>query len=113
MSDKESPASLISGFLGKLKDSGEAAFEELSSQLMENPLFMKALKKGLETKGEIDNKVSGAMDFMNLPSKNDVARLLEEIERVRSRMAQQQRMLKNVQSEMEEMKKLISKEANE
>ena len=113
MSDKESPASLISGFLGKLKDSGEAAFEELSSQLMENPIFMKALKKGLETKGDIDNKVSGAMDFMNLPSKNDVAKLLEEIERVRSRMAKQQRMLKNVQSEMEEMKKLLNKEAGE
>jgi FixJ family two-component response regulator len=113
MSEKESPASMISGFLGKLKDSGEAAFEELSNQLMENPLFMEALKKSLETKGEIDKKVSGAMDFMNLPSKNDVSKLLEEIERVRSRMAKQQRMLKNVQSEMEEMKKLINKEAGE
>jgi DNA repair exonuclease SbcCD ATPase subunit len=113
MSDRESPASMISGFLGKLKDSGEAAFEELSSQLMENPLFMDALKKGLEAKGEIDKGVSGAMDFMNLPSKNDVAKLLEEIERVRSRMAKQQRMLKTVQAEMEEMKKLLNKEADE
>ena len=48
MSDKESPASMIGDFLGKLKNSGEAAFEELSAQLMENPLFMKALKKRRE-----------------------------------------------------------------
>jgi hypothetical protein len=113
MSEKESPASLISGFLGQLKDSGEAAFEELSNQLMENPLFMKALKKSLEAKGEIDKRVSGAMDFMHLPSKNDVAKLLDEIERVRSRMAKQQRMLQKVESEMAEMKKLLGKKAAE
>ena len=70
-------------------------------------------KKSLEAKGQIDDKVSGAMDFMNLPSKNDVAKLLEEIERVRSRVVKQQRMLKKVEAEMEEMKKLLGKEAPE
>jgi hypothetical protein len=113
MAEKESPASLIGEFLGKLKNSGEAAFEELSSQLMENPVFMSALKKGLETKGKVDKSVSTAMDFMNLPSKNDVAKLLEEIERVRSRMAKQQRMLKKVESELEEVKGLLKKEQAE
>lgn len=113
MSEEESEgraeSGLISGFLGKLKDSGEAAFDELSSQLMENQLFLSAMRRSLEAKSQVDKTVRGTMDFMNLPSKNDVDRLLEEIEGLRSRMVKQQRALKKIDQGLEEIKTMLAK----
>jgi hypothetical protein len=113
MSDDESKegaeAGLISGFLSKLKNSGEAAFDELSNQLMENKVFMSAMRKSLEAKDQVDRTVSGTMDFMNLPSKNDVDRLMEEIDGLRSRMVKQQRVLKKIDQRLDEIAGLLRK----
>ena len=65
---------------------------------MENALFISAMKKSLEAKSHVDKTVSGDMDFMNLPSKNDVAKLMEEMQRVRSRMVKQQRLLVEIKT---------------
>ena len=109
---REEPTS-ISGFLNKLKSSGEAAFEELSAQLMENELFLSAMKKSLEAKRHVDKTDSETMDFINLPSKNDIERLMEEIEAIRSRLVKQQRSLKELHRAVEEIKELLVRREGE
>ena len=106
MTESKTEPATISGFLARLKNSGEAAFEKLSGQLMENELFLSAMKKSLEAKSHVDKTVSGTMDFINLPSKNDVERLLEEVQTIRSRLVKQQRSL-------DEIKALLSRREGE
>jgi hypothetical protein len=113
MTESKSEPATISGFLAKLKQSGEAAFEELSGQLMENELFLSAMRKSLEAKSHVDKTVSGTMDFVNVPSKNDVTRLLEEIEAIRSRLVKQQRALKELQKSVDEIKSLLATRGDE
>ena len=108
MTESKTDAKLIRGLLSKLKSSGEAAFEELSNELMENELFLAAMKKSLEAKAHVDKTVSGTMDFMSLPSKNDVTKVLEEIEAIRSRLVKQQRILKNLEKSVGELKELLT-----
>jgi hypothetical protein len=77
----------IGAFINRLKTSGESAFNKLSEQLLENPAFMSAFRRAVEAKGQVDKTVSGTMDFMNLPSKNDVQRVLEELTSVSAQLA--------------------------
>jgi hypothetical protein len=113
MTEPKSETSTISGLLAKLKSSGEAAFEELSNELMENELFLSAMKKSLEAKSRVDRTVSGTLDFINLPSKNDVSGLMEEMAGIRSRLVKQQRMLKELQASVDEIKSLLSRDGDE
>jgi hypothetical protein len=113
MADPKDEAGLVSGFLNKLKSSGEAAFQELSNELLENELFLSAMRKSLEAKSHVDKTVSGTMDFMSLPSKNDVAKVLEEIEGLRSRLVKQQRMLKSLEQSVAELKELLARRSSE
>lgn len=98
----------VRGFLASLKNAGQAAFDELSEQLLENELFLAAMKRSLEAKGRVDKTVGETLDFMSLPSKNDVARVLEEIEGIRSRLVKQQRALRNLEQGVQELKELLA-----
>lgn len=93
MADQPPDDRTISAFLGRLKESGESAFNSLSAQLLEHPAFMAALRRALEAKGEVDRTVSGALDLVNLPSKNDVERILATLESMTAQLARQQRSL--------------------
>ena len=110
---KKEDAGPIGNFLASLKNSGQAAFDELSAQLLENELFLAGMKKSLEAKGRVDKTVGETLDFMSLPSKNDVARLLEEIEGIRSRLVKQQRALRNLEQGVQELKELLTRRASE
>jgi uncharacterized membrane protein len=83
--------------LNRLKDSGESAFNRLSEQLLETPMFMTAFRRAVEAKAQVDRTVSGTMDFVNLPSKNDVQRVLEELESLGAQVARQQKTLAAVE----------------
>jgi hypothetical protein len=87
----------IGALLNRLRESGEGTFNKLSEQLLENPAFLNAFRKAIEAKGQVDRTVSGAMDFINVPSKNDIARILEEVESISAQLARQQRMLTEIQ----------------
>lgn len=87
----------ITGLVSRLKESGETAFNKLSEQLLENPTFMAAFRRALEAKGQVDKTVSGTLDFINLPSKNDFARLLEEIESLSAQVGRQQRVITSLE----------------
>ncbi len=83
----------IGSLLGRLRESGESAFNALSEQLLENPTFMRAFRKAVEAKADVDRTVSGTLDFVNLPSKNDVQRQLEELSAIGAQLARQQKVL--------------------
>src|SRR5215813_2067552 len=56
----------------------------LAEDLLSRPLFAQAmasaLKRGLETKGQIDRNVQTLLSLLNLPSRADLNRLLTKLE---------------------------------
>jgi hypothetical protein len=106
MSDQNTE-SLIGGFLGRLKESGEGAFNKLSEQLLENPLFLDALRRTLDAKGSVDRTISGTLDFVNLPSKNDFSQLFEELASLSTRLARQQRSIAQIEQDLMVVKTLV------
>jgi hypothetical protein len=76
---------------------------------MDNELFLSAMRRSLEAKARVDRTISGTMDFVNLPSKNDVVKVLEELEAVRSRLVKQQRTLQNLEQAVAELKQLLAR----
>jgi chaperonin cofactor prefoldin len=103
------PSDPIGTLLNQIKNSGESAFNRLSEQLLENPLFMQALQRTLEAKGTVDKTVSGTLDFVNVVSKNDIQRLLEEIEDLSAKVGRTQRAVDSMERLLEEMKASIDK----
>jgi hypothetical protein len=102
----------ISTLMSQLKESGETAFNRLSEQLLENPLFMKAMQRTLEAKSQVDKTVSGTLDFVNVVSKNDVQRILEEVEALSAKVGRTQRAVASMERLLEEMKATLDKLAH-
>jgi hypothetical protein len=92
--------STVGTLIARLKDSGESAFNKLSEQLLETPAFMAAFRRALEAKGQVDRTVSGTMDFVNLPSKNDVTRILEEIDSLSTQVTRHQKALTSIEQQL-------------
>ncbi len=99
----------VRSLLGRLKDSGEQVFNELSQQLLDNPTFLAALRRSVEAKERVGRTISGTMDFVNLPSKNDVAALMEALEHLSIRVAKQDRALAAIQQRLDEIKAAVDK----
>ena len=97
MTDQQQDDTTVGTLVNRLKESGETAFNKLSEQLLETPMFLSAFRRAIEAKGQVDKTVSGTMDFINLPSKNDVARVLEELEAISTQLARQQRVVANLE----------------
>jgi hypothetical protein len=87
----------IGAFVNRLRESGESAFNKLSEQLLDNPMFMSAFRRAAEAKGHVDKTVSGTLDLMNLPSKNDVERLAAELQGISTQLARQQKAIAGVE----------------
>jgi hypothetical protein len=109
MSDHASTDSLIGGFLARLRESGEGAFAALSEQLLETPLFVDALRRTLAAKGQVDRTISGTLDLVNLPSKNDMQRIVSDVETLAARVAKQQRTLATLDHNLAVVKALVEK----
>jgi len=107
MPDQTSTDSLIGSIVARLKDSGEGAFNKLSEQLLENPLFLDAMRRTLAAKGQVDRTISGTMDLVNLPSKNDVARLIDDLEALTGKLAKQERALAKIEQDLVVTKTLV------
>jgi hypothetical protein len=70
--------------LKRLYDLGEEALNRIAEDLLSNPRFtevvMRAVQKGLETKGRLDRNVQTMLALLNLPSRADITRLLTKLE---------------------------------
>jgi len=102
---------LIGGFMSQLMRSGEGAFNKLSEQLLENPVFMEALRHTLEAKGQVDRTIRDTMDFVSLPSKNDIERIVELLEKIDERLGSEQRSLQAMEEQIAVMKLLVEHSA--
>ncbi len=70
--------------LKRLYDFGEETLNRIAEELLGNPRFtevlMRAMQKGLETKGRLDRNLQTMLALLNLPSRADVTRLLTKLE---------------------------------
>ena len=98
----------IGAFVGRLKESGESAFNKLSEQLLETPMFMSAFRRAAEAKGQVDRTVSGTMDFMNLPSKNDMQKLMDELGAVSTQLARQQKAIGSLERSLVQLNAAVA-----
>ncbi len=98
--------------LGRLRDSGEQALNELSQKLLENPTFLTALRRSVEAKESLGRTISGTMDFVNLPSKNDMAAIKEAVEHLGIRLARQERALAAIDKKLDEIKSLLAAQSS-
>jgi len=101
------PDRMIGTLIGRLMESGEGAFNKLSEQLLANPLFLDAMRRTIEAKGQVDKTISGTMDLVNLPSKNDVARLIDDLEALTGKLAKQERALAKIEQDLVVTKTLV------
>jgi hypothetical protein len=107
VADQPTPDKMIGALVGRLMESGEGAFNKLSEQLLANPLFLDAMRRTLEAKGQVDKTISGTMDLVNLPSKNDMSRIIEDLETLGGRMAKQERVLAKIEQELQALKSMV------
>ncbi len=103
MPDDTANDNAVFSLLDRLKDSGEQVFNELSQRLLENPTFLAAMRRSIEAKERVGRTISGTMDFVNLPSKNDVAAIKDALDRLELRVSGQQRTLAAIQQRLEEI----------
>ncbi len=70
--------------LKRLYDLGEETLNRIAEDLLSNPRFtevlMRAMQKGIETKGRLDRNLQTMLALLNLPSRADVTRLLTKLE---------------------------------
>jgi uncharacterized membrane protein len=102
----------ITTLMNQLKESGESAFNRLSEQLLDNPVFMTAMQRTLEAKNQVDKTVSGTLDFVNVVSKNDIQRILDEMEALSARVGRTQRAVASMERLLEEIKASLDKLAH-
>ncbi len=108
MADDTANESAVLSLLDRLKDSGEQVFNELSQRLLENPTFLAAMRRSIEAKERVGRTISGTMDFVNLPSKNDVSAIMEAIEHLGLRLASQQRAVAAIEKRLDEIKDMLA-----
>ncbi len=108
MTDDAADEKAIGSLLDRLKDSGEQALNNFSQRLLENPTFLTALRRSIEAKERVGRTISGTMDFVNLPSKNDMAAIKDALDRLEMRVAGQQRILAAIEQRLEELKAAAS-----
>ncbi len=87
MSERKDDENLVGELIGKLRGAGEDTFNQLAGQLMQNETFLSVMQQSLEAKQQVDSAVSGTMDFVNLPSKNDIAAIVERLDALATRLA--------------------------
>jgi hypothetical protein len=73
--------------LERLKARGEEVFNQLSSELMANPQFMKAVEGALRGKQKLDQAVGQALKTMNVPTRNELKKALARIEALETEVA--------------------------
>ena len=80
MSDEES-------MFDRLRARGEAVFSQVSSELMKNPGFVKAMQAAMKGKERVDEAAARALKAMNVPTRTEFRRALSRIEALEQELA--------------------------
>jgi len=70
---------------------------------------MTAMQRTVQAKSQVDRTVAGTLDFVNVVSKNDVQRILEEMEALSAKVGRTQRAVASMERLLEEMKASLDK----
>jgi hypothetical protein len=57
----------------------------------------------------MDRTISGTLDFVSLPSKNDIGRIVEELEALSAKVTKQQRSMAQIEQDMAVVKALVER----
>jgi hypothetical protein len=71
----------------RLRARGEEMFTQLSSQLMENPQFVKAMQGAVKGKEVLDEAAARALRQMNIPSRTEFKKAVTRIESLEKELA--------------------------
>jgi polyhydroxyalkanoate synthesis regulator phasin len=81
-----------------LKATGEELFAQVSSELMANPRFMKAMEKAWQGKQHADKAVTKALKNMNIPTRSEFKRALARIDSLEREVGRLEERLKKLAS---------------
>lgn len=70
----------------KIKGKGEEVVSQISSELVSNPLFMKAVEGAMDAKKKLDKTATTAMSAMNFPTTKDIHKLNKRLDAIESKM---------------------------
>jgi polyhydroxyalkanoate synthesis regulator phasin len=84
---KEPTMTVDRGLLGRLKTRGEEVLTQVSSELMSNPRFMKAMEGAMRGKEKLEDAVGQALKQMNVPTRTELKRALSRIESLEREVA--------------------------
>ncbi len=79
---------MTSGVLDQLKARGEELFGRVSSELMANPRFMKAMETAWKGKARVDEAVGEALKRMNIPTRTEFKRAVKRIDELERQLAE-------------------------
>lgn len=80
MSDEES-------VFDRLRARGEKVLAQVSSELMQNPQFLKAMQGAMKGKEKLDEAAARALKTMNIPTRSEFKRALRRIETLEAEVA--------------------------
>lgn len=80
MSDEES-------VFDRLRARGEQVLAQVSSELMQNPQFLKAMQGAMKGKEKLDEAAARALKTMNIPTRSEFKRALRRIETLEAEVA--------------------------
>jgi hypothetical protein len=71
----------------RLRMRGEAMFAQMSSELLENPRFAKALEHAMKGKAIFDQAAARALKTMNVPTRTEFKKAVRRIEALEAEVA--------------------------
>ena len=75
------------GLLDRIRTRGEEVLSLVSSELMSNPRFMKAMEGAVRGKEKLEEAVGQALKQMNVPTRTELKRALSRIETLEREVA--------------------------
>ena len=96
------------GLLGVLKERGEGVLQDLSTELLKNPRFLKALQKAIQGKEALDVAAGRALKKANIPTRTEFKKSVRKVEALEQELAE----LKAQVAELSQPKKKRSRKAS-
>jgi polyhydroxyalkanoate synthesis regulator phasin len=76
------------GLLDKLRSRGEEVLTQLSTELMANPRFVKAMEGAMKGRERLEEAAASALKQMNVPTRSELKRASARIETLEREVAE-------------------------
>ena len=76
------------GLLGVLKERGEGVLQDLSTELLKNPRFLKALQKAMQGKEALDSAAGRALKKANIPTRTEFKKSVKKVDALEREVAE-------------------------